>query len=327
MAQVADRPLWRDAAPIRIGVSACLLGREVRYDGGHKRNEFLVDTLGAFVEFVSVCPEFEIGLGVPRETLRLERRGGRLHLLASQSGADHTARMSAYAAKRTAALTHEDLCGYVLKKDSPSCGMERVRAYGKSGIPSRDGVGLFAAALLARFPNLPVEEEGRLRDPRLRENFVARVFAYRRLQSFFSARWTVGGLVRFHTVHKLLLMAHSPQAYRELGRAVAAAWRAPRESLRREYEFLMMRALAKIATPARHANVMHHMLGYLRPHLDASGRSELAQLIDDYRGGLVPLVVPITMFRHHVAKFGIDYLRGQLYLQPHPKELMLRNHV
>jgi uncharacterized protein YbgA (DUF1722 family)/uncharacterized protein YbbK (DUF523 family) len=321
------RALWHDDAPIRIGVSACLLGQQVRFDGGHKRNDFLADTLGAFVEFVPVCPEFDIGLGVPRETLRLERGADGLQLIAAKSRSDHTARMNSYATGRTAALAHDDLCGYVLKKDSPSCGMERVRVYGKSGMPARDGVGLFAAALMERFPNLPVEEEGRLSDAHLRENFVERVFAYRRLRSFFSSRWTVGGLVRFHTAQKLLVMAHSPQAYRKLGRLVAGAKRVARESLRAEYESRLMRALGKIASPARHVNVMHHVMGYLRTHLDAEGRSELVQLIDDYRGGLVPLVVPITMIRHYVAKFGIEYLQGQLYLEPHPKELMLRNHV
>jgi uncharacterized protein YbgA (DUF1722 family)/uncharacterized protein YbbK (DUF523 family) len=325
--QIAARALWQDDAPIRIGVSACLLGQKVRFDGGHKRNDFLADTLGAFAEFVPVCPEFEIGLGVPRETLRLERRAARVHLIAPGSGADLTAPMEAYAARRTAALEHEDLCGYVLKKDSPSCGMERVRVYGRAGMPARDGVGLFATALIARFPNLPIEEEGRLNDARLRENFIARVFSYRRMRSFFSLRWTVGGLVRFHTAHKLLLMAHSPQAYRELGRVVAGAARMPRESLRERYEATLMMALAKIATPARHTNVLHHMLGYMRAPLDADGRRELVQLIEDYRGGLVPLVVPITMFRHYVAKYEIEYLRGQVYLEPHPKELMLRNHV
>jgi uncharacterized protein YbgA (DUF1722 family)/uncharacterized protein YbbK (DUF523 family) len=324
---VTPRALWHDDAPIRIGVSACLLGQEVRFDGGHKRNEFLADTLGAFVEFVPVCPELEIGLGVPRETLRLERGAGGVQLIAGKSGKDHTASMTAYAAQRTAALRHDDLCGYVLKKDSPSCGMERVRVYGKPGMPARDGVGLFAAALMKRFPILPVEEEGRLSDPDLRENFVERVFAYRRLRSFFSSRWTVGGLVRFHTAHKLLVMAHSTEAYRTLGRIVAGAKRAPRDSLRAEYESMLMRALQRIASPARHANVMHHMLGYLHTDLDAQERSELLHLIDDFRSGLVPLVVPITMFRHYVAKFGVEYLQGQVYLEPHPKELMLRNHV
>jgi len=207
--------------PIRIGVSSCLLGERVRFDGGHKRSDFLVETLGHFVEFVPVCPEMEIGLGVPRETLRLVRDGidpRAIRLVANKRGLDHTDKMIAFAERRPAALAREELSGYVLKKDSPSCGMERVRVYGPSGMPTRDGTGLFTAALLQRYPSLPVEEEGRLSDPHLRENFVERVFAYRRLRSFFSGRWTLGGLVRFHTVHKLVLMAHSPKAYSELGR-------------------------------------------------------------------------------------------------------------
>src|SRR5271163_241932 len=225
-----------DERPIRIGVSSCLLGEEVRFDGGHKRNDFLTDTLGSFVEFVPVCPELEIGLGVPRESIRLVRDttdAGLIRLVGNKTGFDHTDRMNAYAERRTAALGREELCGYVLKKDSPSCGMERVRVYDSTGMPARNGVGLYAAALLRRFPGLPVEEEGRLNDPHLRENFVERVFAYRRLRSFFSARWTLGGLVQFHTAHKLVLMAHSPKAYGELGRFVANAKQVPRQDPRR----------------------------------------------------------------------------------------------
>ena len=213
------RGLYAGEEPIKIGVSSCLFGAKVRFDGGHKRSDFLVDTLGSFVEFVPVCPEVDIGLGVPRETLRLVRDGNAAHvprLVTNKSGIDHTDKMNSYAERRVIALGREQLSGYVLKKDSPSCGMERVRVYGPSGAPTRDGSGLFAAALIRRYPNLPVEEEGRLNDPRLRENFVERLFAYRRLRSFFSSRWTLGRLVRFHTIHKLVLMAHSPKAYSEL---------------------------------------------------------------------------------------------------------------
>jgi uncharacterized protein YbgA (DUF1722 family)/uncharacterized protein YbbK (DUF523 family) len=325
----AARKLYASDEPIRIGVSACLLGARVRFDGGHKRNDFLVDTLGRFVEFVPVCPEMELGLGVPRETLRLVRgattRAARL--IANQTGADHTDAMNSYAQRRVLALGGEELCGYVLKKDSPSCGMERVRVYGSGGRPAQEGSGLFAAALIRCYPSLPVEEEGRLSDPHLRENFVERIFAYRRLRSFFRLRWTLGGLVRFHTIHKLTLMAHSPKAYGELGRFVAGVQRMAREQVSEHYERAFMEALKKLATTARHANVLQHMLGYLRPHLDRDSREELAALINDYRGGLVPLAVPITLFRHYVRKFEIPYLREQIYLEPHPKELMLRNHV
>lgn len=325
-----NRGLYANDEPIKIGVSSCLLGVKVRFDGGHKRSDFLVDTLGSLVEFVPVCPEVEIGLGVPRETIRLVRDSNTAHalkLVTNNTGIDLTDKMSSYAQRRVVALGREELSGYVLKKDSPSCGMERVRVYGSSGMPTRDGSGLFAAALMRQYPCLPVEEEGRLNDPRLRENFIERVFAYRRLRSLFSSRWTLGGLVQFHTAHKLTLMAHSPQAYKELGRFVAAAKRLARDKVRERYEFAFMEALKKLATTARHTNVLHHMLGYLRPHLDQDSRDELVALIDDYRRGLVPLAVPIALFRHYVRKFDIAYLRGQVYLEPHPKELMLRNHV
>jgi uncharacterized protein YbgA (DUF1722 family)/uncharacterized protein YbbK (DUF523 family) len=319
--------MMAEAARIRIGISACLLGHEVRYDGGHKRDAFLTGTFGRYVEWVSVCPEVEMGLGTPRETLRLERGREGIRLVMPKTGEDHTAAMRSYAERRVAALAREDLCGYVLKKDSPSCGMERVKVYDRNGVPARSGRGLFADTLMARLPLLPVEEEGRLSDPRLRENFVERVFAYRRLKDLFGGRWSVGALIRFHTAHKLILLAHSTAAYGELGRVVARAAAVPRAEVRSSYEEGFMRALARVATPARHANVLQHMLGHFKRTLDPASRAELAQAIEDYRLGLVPLVVPITLLRHHVRRQGIEYLAGQIYLEPHPKELMLRNHV
>lgn len=314
--------------PIRIGVSACLLGQEVRFDGGHKRNEFITETLRRFVEFVPVCPELELGLGVPRETLRLVKdRDANVSLISNKSEIDHTAAMRTFADRRTSGLGREDLSGYLLKKDSPSCGMERVKVYGAGGMASRDGRGLYAASLLSRYPNLPVEEEGRLNDPRLRENFIERVFAYRRLRTFFASRWTLGGLVAFHTAHKLQLLAHAPAAYAELGRFVANAKGASKKEVRDHYESTFMTALKQVATPARHTNVMQHMAGYFDDNLDAASRHELMSLIDDYRQGLVPLIVPITLIRHYVRVYAVSYLEGQVYLEPHPKELTLRNHV
>ena len=316
------------AAPrIRIGISACLLGDEVRYDGGHKRDTFLADVLGPLVEWVKVCPEVEIGMGTPRESIRLTDEDGRIRLLTVKTGIDHTDAMAAYAARRTRALAGADLCGYVLKKDSPSCGMTRVKVYRGNRPPARTGVGLFAAALLARLPQLPVEEEGRLQDPRLRENFIERVFAYRRLRDLFESRWTVGHLVRFHTAHKLALLAHSTPAYSRLGRLVAGAASADREIVRTRYSAGFMEALAVPATPRRHVNVLQHMAGYFKDTLDAASRAELLETIDQYRQGLLPLVVPMTLLRHHVRQHDVQYLAGQIYLSPHPKELMLRNHV
>ena len=321
----------RGSGPIRIGVSSCLLGQEVRFDGGHKRNDFLTETLGGFVEFVAVCPEVDIGLGIPRESLRLVRgEDGAVRMIANKSGADLTKTMNAYAERRAAALEREDLSGYVLKKDSPSCGMERVRVYGRAGMPARHGRGLFAEALMRCLPDLPVEEEGRLNDPNLRENFIERVFAYHRLRELFAARgtrWTVGALVAFHTAHKLTLMAHSPRAYAELGRLVADSKRVERAALRERYAAEFMAAMKKLAMPARHVNVMQHIAGYLRDRCDEDSRRELMETIEEYRHATVPLVVPLTLIRHWVRRFDLAYLKGQTYLEPHPRELMLRNHV
>jgi len=312
---------------LRIGISACLLGREVRYDGGHKRDRFLTDTFGRFVEWVPVCPEVEAGFGTPREAMRLVDDDGRLRLVTVKTAVDLTSQMEGFARRRVEQLAAENLSGYVLKKDSPSCGVDRVKVYNQHAVPSRSGQGLYAAALCARHPHLPVEEEGRLSDPRLRDNFVERVFAYRRLRELFAGRWTVGSLVRFHTAHKLTLMAHSVAAYRELGRLVAAAKTAKRSDLRDDYTRGFMTALAAIATPRKHTNVLQHMTGYLKKVLDDGSKAELQATIEDYRTGLVPLIVPITLLRHHVRHHGVAYLAGQTYLEPHPRELMLRNHV
>ena len=320
---------------IRIGISQCLLGAQVRWDGGHKRDGFLVETFGRYVDWVPVCPEVESGLPVPRETLRLVRspKGGvtvngvLVRLIFPRSGGDWTDEMAGWAEARTRKLESERLDGYILKKDSPSCGMTRVKVYGDTGPSVRHGRGVFAEALLSRFPDLPVEEEGRLNDPRLRENFVERVFAYHRLNALFEARWTVGTLVRFHTAHKLTLLAHQPAAYQALGRLVARAKALPREELKARYRREFMEALATVATPAKHANVLQHMLGHLRGAIDAAARDEILGLIDEHRRGVVPLIVPLTLLRHYVRRLEVEYLLGQTYLEPHPRELALRNHV
>ena len=311
---------------IRIGVSSCLLGAKVRFDGGHKKDDFLVNTFGEWVEWVPVCPEVEVGMGTPRESVRLVREGDDVKLVAPRSGRDWTQEMRAYAGRRVVELEAKELSGFVLKKDSPSCGMERVKVYG-AGMPTKSGRGVFAEALLARFPNLPVEEEGRLCDPRLRDNFVERVFAYHRVRTFFAGRWTVGSLVAFHTAHKLQLLAHAPRSYQTLGRLVAAAAKLPRAEVRQGYENEFMQGLKAIATTRRNSNVLQHILGYFKKLLDDASRRELLGVIEDYAAGLVPLVVPITLIRHYVRLHGVSYLAGQVYLEPHPRELMLRNHV
>jgi uncharacterized protein YbgA (DUF1722 family)/uncharacterized protein YbbK (DUF523 family) len=315
-----------DDSPIRIGISSCLLGCKVRFDGGHKKDDFLVGTFSTWVQWVPVCPEVEVGMGTPREAIRLVRESDTVRLVAPKSGRDWTADMHEYSARRVSELAGADLCGYVLKKDSPSCGMERVKVYGE-GMPVKSGRGVFADALLARFPDLPVEEEGRLCDPRLRDNFVERVFAYHSVKRLFSARWTVGDLVAFHTVHKLQLMAHSAPAYATLGRLVAAAKGVPRDELVRGYTGTFMQGLKVIATASRNTNVLIHILGYFKKLLDGPSRAELLAVIADYHRGLVPLIVPMTLLRHHVRVHDVAYLAGQTFLDPHPRELMLRNHV
>ena len=319
-----------DPKPIRVGVSSCLLGQKVRFDGQHKRDRFLVDELGPFVEWVPVCPEVEAGFGIPRDTLRLVASSDGPRMMVQKTGEDVSTRMNRYSARRVAALGKLDLCGYVLKSRSPSCGMERMKVYpsntpGVMGKP--EGVGLFAAALMATYPNLPVEEEGRLGDPTLRENFIERLFAYRRLRDLWRSRWMLGSLVTFHTAVKMSLLTHSTDGYRALGKLVADGKSLPREDLGAQYEAGFMATLKKPATRGRHANVLTHMLGHLKKTLNDDDKRELLTAIEDHQRGLVPLIVPITLLRHHARRLNVGYLLGQTYLDPHPKELMLRNRI
>jgi uncharacterized protein YbgA (DUF1722 family)/uncharacterized protein YbbK (DUF523 family) len=316
------------AGPIRLGASACLLGQEVRYDGGHKRDNFLVEELGPFVEWVPVCPEVDVGMGVPRPTVRLVDVGEpELRMLSPGTGEDFTTAMRTYARKKIEELQALELDGYVLKKSSPTCGMARVKVHGFSGPLRRDGVGLYAAALLAEWPYLPVEEEGRLTDPVLRENFVERIFCRNRWRTFVKSGRTRGRLVEFWTAHKLLVRAHDEQGYQALGKLVGSAKKGGDRELYARFEAAFFEALMKKATRAKHTNVLQHALGFLREHVDAPDRAQLVEAIEDYRKGLLPLVVPVTLLRFQIKKHAIAYLSGQLYFDPHPKELMLRNRV
>jgi uncharacterized protein YbgA (DUF1722 family)/uncharacterized protein YbbK (DUF523 family) len=311
----------------RLGISACLLGQKVRYDGGDKRDRFLTDTFGLHVEWVPVCPELEAGMGVPREPVRLVGSVLDSRMIAERSGKDWTGVMRRYASERVRTLRELELSGYIFKKDSPSCGMERVRIYNQNGIPNRAGRGLFAGAMMSEVPLLPVEEEGRLNDPMLRENFVERIFAYHRWQGCARQRKSIRSLVDFHTRHKLLLLAHSEPHYRKLGRIVAEAKQLPIAVAYEQYGRLFMEGLAISATAKKHGNVLEHMMGYFSKELSKEERQELLELISDFRRRLIPLVVPLTLFHHYVKKYRVDYLENQIYLQPSPKELMLRNHV
>jgi len=314
-------------APLRLGISRCLLGDEVRFDGGHKKDSFLTDVFGRYVEWVPVCPEVEAGLGTPREAMRLVGNPQNPRLVTIKSGTDHTRELERMTTNRIAELKNLDLCGYVFKKGSPSCGIERVRVYNEHGTPSRNGVGLFARAFIEQFPLIPVEEEGRLCEPTLRENFIERVFCYRRWQDLVQSGVTKQALVQFHTIHKYLLLAHHPQQCVVLGRLIGQAHQHRLKELAHRYGELFMKALAVKATVRKHVNVLQHILGYFKERLGAHEKAELLGVIGDYHHGLTPLIVPLTLIKHYVQIFDVSYIQDQVYLNPHPKELMLRNHV
>jgi len=317
-----------DNERIRLGIARCLLGDAVRYDGTHKLDRTLRDGLGQFVDWVPVCPEVECGMSVPREAVRLVGDPAAPRLVGRASGTEFTAQMRAWGQGRLEALAGEGLCGYVFRYGSPSSGMNRVKVYREGGGPPRhDGVGLWAGMVMARFPDLPFEDDGRLRDPAIRENFITRVFTLMRWRQAMAGGATPGALVDFHTRHKLLLMAHSVELYRDLGRLVAGAGGAGAEALPGRYLPLLRKALSFLPTTRKHTNVLSHVQGYFKRVLSADERQELAELIDQYRTGLVPLVVPVTLLNHYVRKYGQAYLAAQVYLHPYPAELMLRNHV
>lgn len=312
---------------MRLGISACLLGAPVRFDGGHKRDRYLQDVLGRYVEWVPVCPEVGAGLGTPRETLRLIGKSDAPRLVTGKTGVDHTDAMLAFATKELKKLDGKELCGFVLKSKSPSCGMERVKVYSDEGMPDKAGVGMFARALMRAMPLLPVEEEGRLHDPLLRECFLECVFGYKRWRDFRHGNVTSGGLVAFHSAHKYFILAHSPSHYHDLGHLVAAVKDKGLAQTVNAYGTLFMTAIRERCTVRTHTNVLQHMAGFFKKEIPSSARTELADVIKDYRAGLVPLVVPLTLVRHYARALEVQYLQDQVYLDPTPKELMLRNHV
>ena len=311
---------------IRIGVSSCLLGEKVRYDGGHKHDRYITDLLGNFFSFLPVCPEVGCGMPTPREAMRLEGDPASPRLVTVRSRVDKTGQMLTYCSSKVQELEGEDLCGFIFKKNSPSSGLFRVKVY-QGGMPSKSGSGLFAAAVTRHFPQLPVEEEGRLNDPVIRENFIGRVFSYRRWKDFLLDKPDPGRLVEFHSRQKLLMMAHSPAIYREIGSLVAQGKQLKLPELLQRYQELYMRALQLHATVKKNTNVLMHIMGYFKKELTPAEKEELLGAIGQYHDHLVPLVVPITLLKHYVHKYDQQYLKEQLYLCPHPAELMLRNHV
>jgi uncharacterized protein YbgA (DUF1722 family)/uncharacterized protein YbbK (DUF523 family) len=312
---------------IRIGISSCLLGNSVRYDGGHKLDRFLRDTLGQYVDYLPVCPEAECGMGIPREAMRLEGKTDAPRLVTRNTREDKTEMMVNWAKKRVAALAEEEICGFIFKSDSPSSGMERVKVYQDGGMPAKTGVGIFARIFMEHFPLLPAEEEGRLHDTDLRENFIERIFTLKRWREIRNAKSSRGALVDFHTRHKLLLLSHSTKFYQTMGKLIASQKSFGLQDLFGRYETLLMEALKLKTTPKKNVNVLQHMMGYFKQQLSADEKKELLAVIDNYYHGYVPLIVPVTLISHYVRKYDQPYLREQIYLNPHPVELQLRNHV
>lgn len=312
--------------PIKIGISSCLLGNKVRYDGGHSHDRFLTQTLGLFAEYVPVCPEVECGMPTPREAVRLVGPTENPRLVTQKTGKDKTEQMQTWIKGRLKELAKEDLCGFIFRSKSPSSGLYRIRVYGDDGKVRKNGIGLFAKAFTDAFPRIPVEEAGRLHDPKLRENFIENIFSLQRWRTLLGQNKSLGGLVEFHTKNKLLILSHNQDIYREMGRLVAQGKNYDLNELFDGYEELLLKALKLKTTLKKNINVLHHMLGYFKKNLNGDEKQELLSVIDQYRSGYVPLIVPITLIKHYVMKYDQPWLQAQTYLNPHPFELKLRNY-
>ena len=309
-------------------MSSCLLGEEVRWDGDHKYDQYVRDVLGSYFDYVSICPEVDVGMGVPRETVALYGTLENPKMITKRSKTDWTKKMNHYTKDRIHELTKENLCGYVFKNKSPSCGIGKVPIYSEFGSSRmRHGSGVFASSFVKVFPLVPVEDEGRLHDPVIRENFIVRIFCFHRLQLLVRKSFSIGSLVRFHTRHKFLILSHSRKKYDDMGELVANAKKIKTAELKTRYSKLFMAALTYKSTPKKNTDVLLHMVGFLKKILTREGKKDILSVIEDYRNELLPLVVPVTLIYHQVKKHNIEYLLDQVYLNPHPKELMLRNHV
>jgi uncharacterized protein YbgA (DUF1722 family)/uncharacterized protein YbbK (DUF523 family) len=312
---------------IKLGISACLVGEKVRYDGGHKHHRYLTDTLGRYVEYVPVCPEQEAGFGVPREAMQLEGDPDAPRLVTRRTKRDLTKRMLAWAKKRVLELEAQDLSGFIFKSRSPSSGMEGVAVYNKKGMPVKKGIGLFARAFKEHFPLLPVEDEGRLHDPKLRENFIESVFVFKRWRESLVQGKSRQRLINFHTRHKLLILSHSPKHYYTMERLVGRAKESTLKKLYQAYQRLLVEAMRLKTTIKKNANVLQHIMGYFKKELSSDEKRELLEIIGLYSKAYVPLIVPITLMNHYIRKYDQPYLKQQYYLHPHPIELHLRNHA
>jgi uncharacterized protein YbgA (DUF1722 family)/uncharacterized protein YbbK (DUF523 family) len=312
---------------IKIGISSCLLGQNVRYDGGHKHDHYLTETFGKYIEWVPVCPEVGYGLPIPREAMRLVGDPEATRLVTQKSGIDHTEGMLKWSRKKLKELEQEELCGFIFKSRSPSSGLMNVKVYTSSGMPSKRGAGIFGGAFVKQFPLIPAEDDGRLHNPDIRENFIERVFVLKRWRDLTKRNVAIKDLVSFHTQHKLLMLAHSPRHYTDLGRLVADAKQRRRSELLSAYLNILMDGLRFMATVKKNTNVLLHITGHFKKHLSSDEKQELFAIINEYHQEIIPLIVPIVLISHYVRKYKNQYLKDQYYLHPHPLELMLRNHV
>ena len=313
---------------LKIGVSSCLLGEEVRWNGDHKKDRYIRDVLGNYFEYVSICPEVDVGMGTPRETVALYGTLENQKIIGKKSQTDWTMKMKQYTNDRIFKLSKENLCGYIFKSKSPTCGIGKVPIYSEFGSNKiKHGHGMFARSFLKAFPMIPIEDEGRLHDPKIRENFIVRVFCSHRLQLLMKKSFSIGSLLKFHTRHKFLILSHNRKKYDEMGQLVASAKNIKQEELKARYSKLFAEALTYISTPKKNTDVLLHMIGFLKQMLTKEEKMDILSVIEDYRKEILPLVVPVTLIYHQVKKYKIKYLLDQVYLNPHPKELMLRNHV
>ena len=308
-----------------LGVSACLLGKPVRFDGGHKKNDFILSSLSNYIDFKSVCPEMEAGFGMPRPTMQLRQQGKETRLVFSKNPEnDVTDQLVNYSALKVNQLEHLD--GFIFKKDSPSCGAFRVPVViHKEGFRNREGVGLFAKSFIDRHPLIPVEEEGRLNDVALRENFFERVYAYRRWKKIIKSENNVQAFIEFHSRHKLLLMARGSHFYQELGRLVSGTTSKDLVKRREKYISRFMQVMKITTHRGRQVNVLQHIMGYLKQAISTEDKHELLSVFEAYRQRQLPLITPVTLLRHHLRVHPQNYISEQHYLEPFPEQLALRS--
>lgn len=310
---------------ISVGISSCLLGQQVRYDGGHKKNDYITQTLGEYFEFIPFCPEMASGMGAPRPPIQLRQTE---HGLRCVGVKDHDLDFTEQLKQCSENQDHwlQNLCGYILKKDSPSCGMERVKVYTKD-YPNRVGTGIFSQYIQEHFPLLPMEEEGRLGDPRLRENFIQRVYIMQRWKQLNADGLSLNKLTVFHSRHKLIAMSHDQNLARALGKLAASATKDNLQHVCQQYGIDLMQCLKITASRSNHVNVLQHIQGYLKTQLDDGDKKELIETIERYRLGYLPLIVPITLLRHHFRKMPDPFIGRSFYMAPYPEELAVLNSI